>query len=198
MATRTDAATELEALKAQLADFALRNAAEAIARDPKRFLTSDLMKAIEQSALATVEARLAREPRPSPEDFAEQVLAELRPELAALMSGAAAEGPRTARRGAREAYAEPSSDGLMGEIKRHWATVVVAALLVAAAGGLMGYFGGIAVERADARARAEQAAALSNSESVDMPLETPAVKDDIAPTPPQTGPAAPGAVAPKK
>ena len=198
MATRTDAATELEALKAQLADFALRNAAEAIARDPKRFLTSDLMKAIEQSALATVEARLAREPRPSPEDFAEQVLAELRPELSALMSGAADEAPRTGRRGVRAAYAEPASDGLMGELKRHWATAVVAALLIAAAGGLMGYFGGIAVERADARARAEQAAALSNSESVDAPLETPAAKDDGAANPSQTGPASTAAVAPNK
>ncbi len=36
MATRVDATNELDALKAQLADFALRHAAEAIARDPKR------------------------------------------------------------------------------------------------------------------------------------------------------------------
>ena len=200
MATRSDAANELEALKAQLADFALRNAAETIARDPTRFLSSDLMKAVEASAIAAVEARLAREPRPSPEDFAEQVLMQIRPELAAAVSGAAVDGPRAVRR------MEPASGGLMAELKRNWATVTVAALLVAAAGGVLGYFGGIAVERADARSRADEAAALSDSESVDGPVtlqtqgaaQTQAV-DPAAPKPQtaQTPPAA-GAVAPKK
>lgn len=200
MATRVDAANELEALKAQLADFALRNAAEVIAKNPKAFLSSDLMKAIEQSALAAVEARLAREPRPSPEDFAEQVLMQIRPELAAVLQGAAPDGPRAVRRG--QAYAEPAPDGLMGELKRNWASVVVAAMLIAAAGGLLGYFGGVAVEHANAQAKADQAALLSSSESVDAPpAPTPAqtTQDPGASKPavPQTG-AATGAVAPRK
>lgn len=200
MATRVDAANELEALKAQLADFALRNAAEVIAKNPRVFLSSDLMKAIEQSALAAVEARLAKEPRPSPEDFAEQVLMQIRPELAAVLQSAAADGPRAARRG--QAYAEPASDGLMGELKRNWASVLVAAMLVAAAGGLLGYFGGVAVEHANAQAKADQAALLSSSESVDAPpaqVQAPPARDDGAPKPPAAQPgAATGAVAPKK
>jgi len=199
MATRVDAANELEALKAQLADFALRNAAEVIAKNPKAFLSSDLMKAVEASALAAVEARLAREPRPSPEDFAEQVLMQIRPELAAVLQGASADGARAPRRG--QAHAEPASDGLMGELQRNWASVVVAIMLIAAAGGLLGYFGGVAMEKADAQAKADQAAQLSSSESVDGPPPatlTPPAADTGAPKPPAQAGAATGAVAAKK
>jgi hypothetical protein len=187
MATRVDAANELDALKAQLADFALRHAAAEIARDPKRFLSSDLMKAIEQSALATVEARLSKEPRPSAEDIADEVLRLIRPELAAASHGTA-----PARR-ARGQAAEPSG-GLVEELKRHWATVIVALLLTAAVGGLFGYFTGLAVEKADAAGRAARAnaAQLAESESV---ADTPGTTVVELPPAPSTR-AAPAAEAP--
>jgi hypothetical protein len=203
MATRVDAANELETLKAQLADFALRNAAETIARDPGRFLSSDLMKAIEQSAIAAVEARLAREPRPSPEDFAEQVLMQIRPELAALMQGAGEGAARQA--GSRGGRGEPRGgwDVLMRELKRYWATVAVVALLIAAIGGLIGYFAGVGVERAS------QAQPPAFDDSADAappaaPVEVTGQADAGPPKPTATGAAAapanppPNGAAPRK
>lgn len=177
---RTEAANELDALKAQLADFALKNAAEAIAKDPKKFLSSDLMKAVEQAALAAVEARLAREPRPSPEDFAEQVLAQVRPELAAAVHGAAAAAPRGARN-IREAVAQPPGDSLMRELRRHWATVAVGALVVAAAGGAIGFLAGQGLARADIDAAA--AGQRFDTESTDVGPVTyvPPARNEAAP-----------------
>lgn len=188
---RVDAANELDALKAQLADFALKNAAEAIAKDPKTFLSSDLMKAVEQAALAAVEARLAREPRPSPEDFAEQVLAQVRPELAAAIHGAAAAAPRGPRN-IREAVGQPGGAGLMRELKRHWTTVAVAALLVAAAGGAIGFLAGQGLARADSeRAAADQ---RYDTESTDVGPVTyvPPAKDEAAAAGPSARPAGAG------
>lgn len=186
MATRVDATNELDALKAQLADFALRLAADSIARDPKRFLSSDLMKAIEQSALAAVEARLAREPRPSAEDIAEQVLAHVRPELSAAIQGAAGEAPRGARADRREP-ADGPWDGLARELRRHWATLIVVFILIAAAGGAVGYVAGLGIGKAEAL---RPPAPTPMSESVPL---------DAAPSDPKSdaGPAsAPGGAGP--
>ena len=188
MAARADATNELDALKAQLADFALRHAAAEIARDPKRFLGSDLMKAVEASALAAVEARLAKEPRPSAEAIAEEVMRLIRPEL----SGAA---PTPARR-ARGQVVEPPP-GLGDALRRNLATVAVGLLLTAAVGGLFGYFLGLAVERSDAAARAAraQASRLAASESVaDAP---PPTVVELPARPASTG-APVGAAAPRK
>ncbi|MBX7250037.1 MAG: hypothetical protein K1X35_13460 [Caulobacteraceae bacterium] len=187
MAARADATNELDALKAQLADFALRHAAAEIARDPKRFLGSDLMKAVEASALAAVEARLAKEPRPSAEAIAEEVMRLIRPELSAA--------PTPARR-ARGQVVEPPP-GLGDALRRNLATVAVGLLLTAAVGGLFGYFLGLAVERSDAAARAAraQASRLAASESVaDAP---PPTVVELPARPASTG-APVGAAAPRK
>lgn len=190
MATRVDAANELDALKAQLADFALRHAADSIARDPKRFLSSDLMKAIEQSALAAVEARLAREPRPSAEDIAEQVLAHIRPELSAAIQGAAGEAPRAGRADRREPTDAPW-DGLARELRRHWATLIVVFILIAAAGGAVGYVAGLGIGKAEAL---RPPAPTPMSESVPLAAAPSQTVDGTAPagtTPPvATGSAA--------
>ena len=178
MATRVDAANELDALKAQLADFALRHAADSIARDPKRFLSSDLMKAIEQSALAAVEARLAREPRPSAEDIAEQVLAHVRPELSAAIQGAAGEAPRGGRAERFEA-ADGPWDGLARELRRHWATLIVVFILIAAAGGAVGYVAGLGIGKAEAL---RPPAPTPMSESVPLNSALPEPKADAAPS----------------
>lgn len=202
---RVEATDELDALKAQLADFALRHAAEAIARDPRKFLSSDVMKAVEQAALAAVEARLAREPRPSPEDFAEQVLVHIRPELTAAIQGAAGAAPRGSR--ARDVPAETGTQGLMRELQRHWATVAVAALIVAAAGGAIGFLAGQGLKRADIAEAAQQR--MPDTESTDEVGPAPISPADTGPQPsapsgpaatptpgPQTGPT--GAAAPKR
>ena len=178
MATRVDATNELDALKAQLADFALRHAADSIARDPKRFLSSDLMKAIEQSALAAVEARLAREPRPSAEDIAEQVLAHIRPELSAAIQGAAGEVPRGGRAERFEA-ADGPWDGLARELRRHWATLIVVFILIAAAGGAVGYVAGLGIGKAEAL---RPPAPTPMSESVPLNAAPPEPKSEAAPT----------------
>lgn len=178
MATRVDATNELDALKAQLADFALRHAAESIARDPRRFLSSDLMKAIEQSALAAVEARLAREPRPSAEDIAEQVLAHIRPELSAAIQGASGEAPRGGRAERFEA-ADGPWDGLARELRRHWATLIVVFILIAAAGGAVGYVAGLGIGKAEAL---RPPAPTPMSESVPLDSALPEPKADAAPT----------------
>ena len=204
MATRVDATNELDALKAQLADFALRHAADSIARDPRRFLSSDLMKAIEQSALAAVEARLAREPRPSAEDIAEQVLAHIRPELSAAIQGAAGEAPRGGRTERFEA-ADGPWDGLARELRRHWATLIVVFILIAAAGGAVGYVAGLGIGKAEAL---RPPAPTPMSESVPLDSALPEPKADAAPsgaTPaaatgsPSAAPAAPaGSARPKR
>ncbi len=190
MATRVDATNELDALKAQLADFALRHAAESIARDPKRFLTSDLMKAIEQSALAAVEARLAREPRPSAEDIAEQVLAHIRPELSAAIQGASGEAPRGGRVERFEA-ADGPWDGLARELRRHWATLIVVFILIAAAGGAVGYVAGLGIGKAEAL---RPPAPTPMSESVPLDAAPPEPKAEAAPAAtgsPSAAPASP-------
>lgn len=189
MATRVDAANELDALKAQLADFALRHAADSIARDPKRFLSSDLMKAIEQSALAAVEARLAREPRPSAEDIAEQVLAHIRPELSAAIQGAAGEAPRAGRAERREP-ADGPWDGLARELRRHWATLIVVFILIAAAGGAVGYVAGLGIGKAEAL---RPPAPTPMSESVPLDAAPSDPKDDASPATAPAGAAAPAA-----
>ena len=190
MATRVDAANELDALKAQLADFALRHAADSIARDPKRFLSSDLMKAIEQSALAAVEARLAREPRPSAEDIAEQVLAHVRPALSAAIQGAAGEAPRGARAERREP-ADGPWDGLARELRRHWATLIVVFILIAAAGGAVGYVAGLGIGKAEAL---RPPAPTPMSESVPLDAAPSQTVDETAPAG-TTPPAATGSAA---